>query len=406
MNPVSVVERWSILCQSVLKDNYWSRLGNLTKPMTSLPSDIESIFLDIEVRSSVRLNAETRLMYYAEFTRAALGSTTLHFKDVESLIQKRNPEIMISKVDFLSLMTSKLLELSKESNDQSENSEYIDFKHFAALLCELFRIYEDSKRSKEGVFALKDFFGQFPLDPESRQKQAWDILCMLLLLYCSFSIPFGIAFDSVMTEQQNIIKDNVDFATDIVFMMDIALNFITAWDNQGYVIKEFPLIAKNYLRTWFFLDFSGSFPFDKVIALIIDADQQTLSSTNMIRGLRLIRMLKLIRAVKFMNKLEKLKQQEGFEAFAAVITLINAAFALFFTAHLLGCFYTILLSFEDGENWLMTYNPALYTADISIRYVIALYWAIVTIRCAADDTSYATVRGNKWGQNGLKKAVG
>ena len=378
---MSVAEKWGHLSQSALKGNYWSRLGNLTKQMTSLPSEIEYLYLESEERSSVRLNAETRLSYYADFTRAALGSTTLHYNDVETVIQKRNPEVMINKIEFLSLMTTKLHELSKGTNDQSEKSEYIDFKLFAALLCELFRIHEDSKRSSGDGFNIKDFLGQFPLDPESRRKQTWDLFCMVLLLYCSFSVPFGIAFDSVLTEEQNKIKDTVDFSTDIVFMTDICLNFITAWDNQGFIIREFSLIAKNYLRTWFVLDFAGSFPFDKVITLIIDADAQSISSATMLRGLRLIRMLKLIRAVKFMNKLEKLKQQEGYEEFAAAITLVSAAFTLFFTAHVLGCFYTILLSYEEqGKNWLFSYDPELFSETISIRYVIALYWAIVTIR--------------------------
>jgi hypothetical protein len=69
----------------------------------------------------------------------------------------------------------------------------------------------------------------------------------------------------------------------------------------------------------------------------------------------MIKMLKLIRVIKFMNKLEKLKQNEGFEAFGAAITLLSAAFFLFSTAHLLGCFYTILLSYGgDDDNWLVT----------------------------------------------------
>ena len=380
MSTVRAVEHWVHFSQSVLKTNYWNRLGNLTKPMTSLPSDIELIYLEMEGRSSIRLSSETKLMYYAGFTRAALGSTSLHFKDVEALIQLRNPEIMISKIDFLSLMTNKVHELSKGAHDLCENSEFIDFRHFVGLLCDLFRLHDDTKRLREGRFGIKELLAQFPLDPDSKTKQTWDIFCMFLLMYCSFAVPFGIAFDSVMTEEQNKIKDNLDFSTDVVFMTDICLNFITAWDNQGFIIREYSLIAKNYLQTWFILDFSGSFPFDKVITLIMAANQQTLSSAAMLRGLRLIRMLKLVRAVKFMNKLEKLKQKEGYEAFAAVITLINAAFALIFTAHVLGCFYTILQSYEDGDNWMITYDPELANADISIRYVVAIYWAMVTIR--------------------------
>ena len=206
---------------------------------------------------------------------------------------------------------------------------------------------------------------------------------MILLVYCSFSVPYSIAFDPDDLDQKNSAKESFEQVIDVVFMVDIFLNFITAWDNQGFIVREFSLIAKNYLRSWFVPDFAGSFPFDKSIAALIDSDERTLQSTTFIRGLKLIKMLKLIQAINFMNKLEKLKQHEGFEAFEAAITLFSAAFSLFFTAHLLGqlgCLYTILLVYEDGDNWLLSYNSELVSAEVSMRYVVSLYWAIITIR--------------------------
>ena len=375
----NAVKKWDHLSTTMLKQGYWNRLGNLTKPLDTLPLDIDEIFDEVEGRSAVRLNADQRLMYYAEFTRTALGSTTLHFRDVESLIVRKNPEIMINKTEFLTLMTSKFNELSG-AHDHSENTEYIDFKHFAALLYALFKHYEDTKRATKGKWSLEDFKRQFPLDPDSKPKQIWDTICMLLLMYCSFSVPYSIAFDSDDPDQKNIAKEHFEQVVDVAFMVDIFLNFITAWDNQGFIVREFSSIAKNYLRSWFLPDFSGSFPFDKTIAAFIDADGQTLQSTTFIRALKLIKMLKLIRAIKFMNKLEKLKQSEGFEAFGSAITVFGAAFGLFFTAHLLGCFYTILLTYEQDDNWLLNYNPELASAEVSTRYVVALYWAVITIR--------------------------
>jgi hypothetical protein len=387
-NAHSWMEKWDHFATSLLKQGYWNRLGNLTKRFDSLPFDIDETFNEIEERTSVKLNAEQRLTYFAEFTRAALGSTTLHFRDVEALITRKNPEIMVNRIEFLMIMTNKLHELSKETNDQSE-TEYIDFKHFAALLYDLFKRYEDMKRATEGRWSLKDFKRQFPLDPDSRQKQIWDTICMLLLLYCSFSVPYSIAFDSDDPDQ-NRAKESFELVIDAVFMVDIFLNFITAWDNQGFVVREFSLIAKNYVRSWFVPDFAGSFPFDKTITALIDADGRTLQSTTFIRGLKFIKMLKLIRAIKFMNKLEKLKQYEGFEAFGTAITLLSAAFSLFFTAHLLGCFYTILLAYEEGDNWLQSYNPELVSADVSMRYVVSLYWAIITIRSVHSPTHHSS----------------
>jgi hypothetical protein len=383
LSQTNAIENWDRFSQSILKKGYWGRLGNLTKSLTSLPYDIEAIYDEIEQRNAFRLNAKSRLMYYNEFTRAALGSTTLHFRDVEALITKKNPEIMMSTIDFMTLMTSKFHELSSGAANQAENLEYIDFKHFAALLYELFKHHQDTTRAKEGRWGVRDMLRQLPLDPDSKRKQIWDAFCMILLLYCSFAVPYSIAFESIESEDENHVKENFDVVTDVVFMMDICLNFVTAWDNQGFIVREFSLIAKNYMRTWFIPDVAGSFPFDKVITAFIESGPQSTSSSTVLQGLRLIRMIKLVRAVKFMTKLEKLKHQEGFEAFGAVITLTSAAFALFFTSHLLGCFYTILSTYEEGDNWLKAYSPELANADISTRYVVALYWAMVTIRFLA-----------------------
>ena len=325
-------------------------------------------------------------MYYKEFTRTALGATTLHIRDVESLILRKIPEIANNRTKILSVMTSKVHELSKGDLDKCE---YIDFKNFAVLLYDVLRYRSDIMKPTDKEWKIREMLQNLPLDPDSGKKQLWDLMCLVLLLYCSFAVPFSIAFDDVDTDQGTTLKERLEVVMDSIFMLDIFLNFITGWDNQGIIVREFPLIAKNYLRTWFIPDFAGSFPFDKVITAFMETDRNNLSSTNMVRGLRLVRMLKLIRALKFMNKLEKLKQTEEFEAFGTVITLISAAFTLLFTAHILGCFYTILMSYEDGNNWLLNYSPDLVAADVPTRYVVSLYWAMVTIRymmCRTDDS--------------------
>ena len=373
----NAVEQWGRFSFALLKQGYWSRLGNLTKVLSTLPQNVVVIFDEIELQSPIKLDAELRLSYYKEFTRTALGATTLHLRDVEALILRKNPEIATDRINVFNLMTSKIHEFSKGDIDQFE---YLDFQHFAAVLYDILKFHADTMKPKIKEWKLQELIQKLPLDPDSGKKQFWDVLCLILLLYCSFAVPFSIAFDDVDTDQETTIKEKAEIVMDAIFMVDIMLNFVTGWDNQGIIVREFSLIAKNYLRTWFIPDFAGSFPFDKVITAFMDTNQNNLSSTNMIRGLRLIRMLKLIRALKFMNKLEKLKQTEDFEAFGTLITLISAAFTLLFTAHILGCFYTILISYEEGNNWLLSYNPDLVAADVPTRYVVSLYWAMVTIR--------------------------
>ena len=95
------------------------------------------------------------------------------------------------------------------------------------------------------------------------RPQVWDGLCMLVLLYCSFSVPFTIAFVSAPAGSGLSVLDCVDIAIDALFAVDILLNFLTARVGpQGTLVSTPHGIAALYLRSWFLPDFSSTVPFD------------------------------------------------------------------------------------------------------------------------------------------------
>ena len=61
----------------------------------------------------------------------------------------------------------------------------------------------------------------------------------------------------------------------------------------------------------------------------------------------------------------------------AVIGIINALFIIIFTAHILGCAFTMLADSEPGDNWMIHYEPALVGATNDVRYIAAIYWAMI-----------------------------
>ena len=217
------VYNWERFASSLLKSGNWARLGQLAKSMNILPDDISGIFDKLEKNSTITLDHEKRLLYYQDFTRSALGSTTLHSREIEGLILRRNPEIQINHNDLHTLITSKLELSAAGSKVSSEHNDYFDFENYASLIYDLLYYHSEKTRVQRTKGSSFDIFRQLPLDPDSGRKQVhgkahslhtcctgqqifqhnrrapytqvWDLVCLLLLLYCSFSVPYSLAFD-------------------------------------------------------------------------------------------------------------------------------------------------------------------------------------------------------------------
>jgi hypothetical protein len=132
-------QHWERFASRVLKEGYWSRLGDLAKTLNALPVEIEAIFQRIEKNwptGHFPINSETRLRFYKEFTRTALGSTVLRFNEVETLIQRMQLATHISRLELNNRMNSKL----ETAQTGGEHNEFFDFELFASLACDLYNM--------------------------------------------------------------------------------------------------------------------------------------------------------------------------------------------------------------------------------------------------------------------------
>jgi hypothetical protein len=229
------VVAWERVTSRLLKNKSWSRLGRLGVTLTALPDDINQLFNNLQLENGVVIDEETRLSYFKNFSKAALGAATLHFKKAEELILRMNPEIhnTIGSAELQTLMRSKLEQ--GLSDNSPEIKELFDFDQFASLICDVIKLQRDYERAHRDTRFLRGFRELFPIEPESTPKQLWDILCMIILLYCSFSVPLSIAFPSTTESAISTIQDKVELSFDIIFMLDIGLSFVTAYDNQVLV---------------------------------------------------------------------------------------------------------------------------------------------------------------------------
>ncbi|XP_036125228.1 potassium voltage-gated channel subfamily H member 4 [Molossus molossus] len=158
-------------------------------------------------------------------------------------------------------------------------------------------------------------------------KAVWDGLILLATFYVAVTVPYNICFlgddDTPITSRHTLVSD---IAVEMLFILDIILNFRTTYVSQsGQVVSSPRSIGLHYLATWFFVDLIAALPFDLLYVFNITV-------TSLVHLLKTVRLLRLLR---LLQKLERYSQCS-----AVVLTLLMSAFALL--AHWMACVWYVI----------------------------------------------------------------
>lgn len=105
-------------------------------------------------------------------------------------------------------------------------------------------------------------------------KAVWDWLILLLVIYTAIFTPYSAAFLLNDSEEQKRRVcgyscnplNMVDLIVDIMFIIDILINFRTTYVNQNEEVVSDPArIAIHYFKGWFLIDMVAAIPFDLLI---------------------------------------------------------------------------------------------------------------------------------------------
>ncbi|KAJ0066947.1 hypothetical protein NL108_006200, partial [Boleophthalmus pectinirostris] len=192
-------------------------------------------------------------------------------------------------------------------------------------------------------------------------KTTWDWVILILTFYTAIMVPYNVSFK---TKQNNVTWLVVDSIVDVIFLVDIVLNFHTTFVGPaGEVISDPKLIRMNYLKTWFVIDLLSCLPYD-VINAFENVDE--VSENRWSRGSRifsgissLFSSLKVVRLLRLGRVARKLDHY--IEYGAAVLVLLVCVFGL--AAHWLACiWYVIIGDYEviDEETNIVRMDSWLY----------------------------------------------
>ncbi|KTG33684.1 hypothetical protein cypCar_00001499 [Cyprinus carpio] len=225
-------------------------------------------------------------------------------------------------------------------------------------------------------------------------KAVWDWIILLLVLYTAVFTPYSAAF--LLNEQEDERRRTcgytcnplnvVDLVVDVMFIIDILINFRTTYVNHNDEVVSNPTrIAQHYFKGWFLIDIVAAIPFDLLIFRSGSDEPQT---TTLIGLLKTARLLRLVRVARKLDRYS--------EYGAAVLFLLMCTFALI--AHWLACIWYAIGNVERTSSariggmkigWLdnladqigKRYNDSDSFSGPSIKdkYVTALYFTFSSL---------------------------
>ncbi|XP_056151476.1 potassium voltage-gated channel subfamily H member 5 [Lampris incognitus] len=183
-------------------------------------------------------------------------------------------------------------------------------------------------------------------------KTTWDWVILILTFYTAIMVPYNVSFK---TKQNNIVWLVLDSVVDVIFLVDIVLNFHTTFVGPGgEVISDPKLIRMNYLKTWFVIDLLSCLPYD-IINAFENVDE---GISSLFSSLKVVRLLRLGRVAR--------KLDHYLEYGAAVLVLLVCVFGL--VAHWLACIWYSIGDYEviDEATNKIKMDSWLYQLAISI----------------------------------------
>ncbi|XP_037101100.1 potassium voltage-gated channel subfamily H member 5-like isoform X1 [Syngnathus acus] len=211
-------------------------------------------------------------------------------------------------------------------------------------------------------------------------KTTWDWVILILTFYTAIMVPYNVSF---RTRQNNLLWLVLDSVVDVIFLVDIVLNFHTTFVGPaGEVISDARLIRMNYVKTWFVIDLLSCLPYDIINAFehfeedFVMPSGHPRDSANFHRNVTrtedsvlpglssLFSSLKVIRLLRLGRVARKLDHY--LEYGAAVLVLLVCVFGL--VAHWLACIWYSIGDYEvidESTNSIKT-DSWLYQLALSI----------------------------------------
>ena len=231
-----------------------------------------------------------------------------------------------------------------------------------------------------------NFISSFYIDPNNKLLITIDILIFFFSIYHIIYLPLFLGYNIIYCRIDSFFNFSniLQIFIDIIYIIDCILSFFTASYTYDDVLKtDLVIITKEYLRSYFLIDFLSSIPF-KTLFIIFDKKCKDDSYFNtplyqnniyyILVSLQLLKPLKVINKNHLFESIKNyLTQYEHFynyfELYISVIIFLSCL-------HIVACIF-IFIGKNQFENWILNFGFGNY--NFYNLYFIAIYYIITTV---------------------------
>uniref|UniRef100_A0A914WJW7 Cyclic nucleotide-binding domain-containing protein n=2 Tax=Plectus sambesii TaxID=2011161 RepID=A0A914WJW7_9BILA len=218
------------------------------------------------------------------------------------------------------------------------------------------------------------------LAPDGSVLFYWLFIVSMAVQYCFWSLAPRIAYDD-MDENHRLTWLCFDLLVDVIFALDIFVQYRTGYLEQGIVIADLRLLARRYFRsTLFCVDLVSIVPADHIWALWSGSHPTRVA-------LRLVRLIKTYRVWRFRSMIESRTTWPN------AIRVLSLTHLLILTCHWFACVHYILAKSSNFANnkWFSHMDDTnILNATVTRRYLLSLYWATLTLTTIGNQASPRT----------------
>eukprot|EP00736_Rhodelphis_marinus_P010082 Rmarinus@m.20675 len=204
------------------------------------------------------------------------------------------------------------------------------------------------------------------IHPNSPWKLAWDLVVLLAVVYTAIALPFFFAFSVNGSTAGLVVYIIIEFIFSADLLINLRTAFVSSGDVEGFpvgaLVTSQRLIMRNYLRSWFFVDFISLIPFEYILPL----------GEHYARLVGLLKCIRLLRMRRILTLLDKYGS-------GAVWRILRLVLMFAILTHWVACGWWLIVEGEESVSESWKAENGLTEATATERYLESFFAALLMI---------------------------